>query len=201
MITVENLTELWPVRDVPGYGKCIVVPDKKFRREWEAELKSQGMVSLFQFIDGGPVALVRLKGTEKMDKVEKVDEVHNVDKIPKVDGVHAVNGVHSVNGVDKIESEDLSFEIIDAKSVPEPNFCPRQKWGTLLSRIPRGKALKTTGDIKMWERMSNSIYSFHKHNRFLDIDCRRAKLSDGKWMFYIFRKAEVEKKSKEALPS
>ncbi|MCJ7559154.1 hypothetical protein MUO79_00870 [Candidatus Bathyarchaeota archaeon] len=64
MVTVEELREKWPVREVSVYGNCIVVPDKQFKREWEQDLKAEGAVVLYQALPGGTCALVRLKGRQ-----------------------------------------------------------------------------------------------------------------------------------------
>lgn len=64
MVTVEELREKWPVRKVSVYGNCIVVPDKQFKREWEADLRAEGAVVLYQSLPGGTCALVRLKGRQ-----------------------------------------------------------------------------------------------------------------------------------------
>ena len=61
MVTVEELRAAWPVREIPFHGTCIVVPANRFSKFWEDDLKSQGVVVLYQMLPGGPCALVRLK--------------------------------------------------------------------------------------------------------------------------------------------
>lgn len=64
MVTVEELRAVWPVREVSVYGNCIVVPDNRFKREWEADLRAEGAVVLYQCLPDGTCALVRLKGRQ-----------------------------------------------------------------------------------------------------------------------------------------
>lgn len=63
-MTVEELRLKWPVREVSVYGNCIVIPDSRFKREWEADLRAEGASVLYQALPGGTCALVRLKSRQ-----------------------------------------------------------------------------------------------------------------------------------------
>lgn len=42
MITVKELTGMFPVKDVAPYGKCVIIPAVSFGHSWEQDLKQQG---------------------------------------------------------------------------------------------------------------------------------------------------------------
>lgn len=59
-VNVEELKQKFPVKDVPPYGNCIVVPGTEFNPDWEAELDDQGFLCAFTDLDQKAVTLVRL---------------------------------------------------------------------------------------------------------------------------------------------
>jgi hypothetical protein len=61
MITVEELKQKFPVRDVRPYGECIIVPRDEFDPDWEHYLAEQGFKCFFIDLDKKPVTLIRLK--------------------------------------------------------------------------------------------------------------------------------------------
>jgi len=71
MITVEELKEKFPVRDVRPYGECIVIPGDEFDPDWEHYLAEQGFKCFFIDLDRKPVTLVKLKTQTKADSPPK----------------------------------------------------------------------------------------------------------------------------------
>jgi len=58
MISLDELKQRFPVRNIPPYGECVVIPGKEFDPDWEAFLDEQGYGSVFTDIGGTPVTLV-----------------------------------------------------------------------------------------------------------------------------------------------
>lgn len=65
MVTFEELSARYPIRSVPPFGDCIVVPGAEFDPDWEAELCDLGCAVNFTDLDGRPVTLVRKKAVSK----------------------------------------------------------------------------------------------------------------------------------------
>jgi len=61
MITFEELSQRFPVKDVAPYGACVVVPGAEFDPDWEVALGDQGCHVRFTDLDGRPVTLVQRK--------------------------------------------------------------------------------------------------------------------------------------------
>jgi hypothetical protein len=61
MITLEELKQKYPVKDVAPYGSCIIVPGSEFNPDWEAELDDQGVKVFMTSLDQRPVTLVQVK--------------------------------------------------------------------------------------------------------------------------------------------
>jgi hypothetical protein len=60
MKLLEDLKLKFPLKEVPPYGSCIVVPGSEFNPDWEAELDDQGFLCAFTDLDQKAVTLVRL---------------------------------------------------------------------------------------------------------------------------------------------
>lgn len=71
MVSVEELKQKFPVKDVPPYGTCIVVPGPDFDPDWEAELDDQGFRCVFTDLDQKAVTLVRLAEKLGSESVER----------------------------------------------------------------------------------------------------------------------------------
>jgi hypothetical protein len=65
MKLLEDLKQKFPMKEVPPYGLCIVVPGAEFDPDNEANLFDQGYKCFDIFIDGKPVTLVRVVKAEK----------------------------------------------------------------------------------------------------------------------------------------
>jgi len=61
MVTIEELKNKYPVKDVAPYGSCIVVPGDEFDPDWEHYLAEQGFKCFLTDLEMKPVTLVRLK--------------------------------------------------------------------------------------------------------------------------------------------
>jgi hypothetical protein len=61
MISVDELKQKFPVKDVPPYGECIVILGVEFDPDWETELGDRGYKCINTGIDSKQVTLVQLK--------------------------------------------------------------------------------------------------------------------------------------------
>jgi len=60
-ITVDEFKKLYPTKEVPPYGECIVVPGDKFDPDWEVDLGDQDHACFNVLLDRKPVTLVQLE--------------------------------------------------------------------------------------------------------------------------------------------
>jgi hypothetical protein len=105
MVTVEELRLKWPVREIPCYGNCIIIPDKWFKREWEEGLKAEGAVVLYQTLPGGTCALVRLKGRQlEPDKPKAVYQ-------PRGKGGNMLQAIPDVIEIDRDKVDSIIDEV------------------------------------------------------------------------------------------
>lgn len=70
-LNLEELKQKFPIKDVPPYGSCIVVPGSEFNPDWEAELDDQGFLCAFTDLDQKAVTLVRLGKKLGSEPVER----------------------------------------------------------------------------------------------------------------------------------
>jgi len=58
---LEDLKQKYPIKNIPPYGECIVVPGPDFDTDFEVELGDEGYSCINTDLDGKPITLVRLK--------------------------------------------------------------------------------------------------------------------------------------------
>jgi hypothetical protein len=81
-ITIKELKQKFPVKNVRPYGECIIVPGAEFDPDWEAELDEQGYKCHMTDIYGKPVTLVKLKSAGKSEGKKEVYQPHRQPPSP-----------------------------------------------------------------------------------------------------------------------
>lgn len=72
MITVDELRQKFPTKNVPPYGECIVVPGDEFDPDWEVSLGEQSCKCFMTDLEGKPVTLVKFRALAKTDTPKEV---------------------------------------------------------------------------------------------------------------------------------
>lgn len=87
MISFEELSQRFPIRDVRLYGACVVVPGADFDPDWEVYLGDKGCICHFIDLDQRPVVLVQRKNAPDGKEIvvyelkEKVGGEESLEKV------------------------------------------------------------------------------------------------------------------------
>lgn len=76
-ITMEQLESKFPTREVPIHGKCVVIPERYFKKEWKNTFEAQGLkVVHCPDMPGGDVYLVRRDKHAVRAKIKEMARKH-----------------------------------------------------------------------------------------------------------------------------